>query len=281
MSANLACSVEMDKAEIIPESAFLVVVESVEAQSIEPVNLLKLARFSSLHGPASAEAIWLQDRAFGRLLDVCCTTLRREEEDNLSEPALILLMSLVTNQTNLLGGREGEVMSLLLELRRRDDKSISAAAQAVMQLFVSKMNTLYGLATMRSSLESHIAKYRGEDGKLDPATANSYSMALEGLGRLFLDLPSEVLEEEIIRARELLKTVRPCSNIFMMHAESAGQALNDSTYPHLRQASIAALAKANLVLQDDSRLFEIIGGLTKSQIHLCTYLFAREAASSA
>jgi hypothetical protein len=141
-------------------------------------------------------------------LDLSCNLLRRDEEDGLTEAALILLMNLVTMQTNLLGGREGQITALLLDLRRKENKNITAAAQAVMQLFIAEMDTLYGLATLRASLESHLAAHRPADGNLDPATANSYAMALDGFGRLFLDLPSEVLEDEIIRSRDVLKTVR-------------------------------------------------------------------------
>lgn len=56
----------------------------------------------------------------------------------------------------------------------------------------------------------------------------------------------------------------------------ARQALNNQEYPYLRQAATTALVQAHRVLQDDNRLFEILGGLSKSQIHLCTYLFAKD-----
>lgn len=202
---------EISKAEPLPPALLALVVGEIEARPAESSKLIRLARFSADHSsraPESDDSVWLENRLFPRLLDLSCNLLRRDEEDGLTEAALILLMNLVTMQTNLLGGREGQITALLLDLRRKENKNITAAAQAVMQLFIAEMDTLYGLATLRASLESHLAAHRPADGNLDPATANSYAMALDGFGRLFLDLPSEVLEDEIIRSRDVLKTVR-------------------------------------------------------------------------
>lgn len=46
------------------------------------------------------------------------------QEDDRTEPSLILLKNLVTYQNGLLGGRELEVFDLLLELRQRTSKSV-------------------------------------------------------------------------------------------------------------------------------------------------------------
>ena len=58
------------------------------------------------------------------------------------------------------------------------------------------------------------------------------------------------------------------------------QAINDKEHPQLRQAAVSAIVKAHSVIEDDTKLFDKLGGLTKSQIHLCTYLFARENSQS-
>ena len=62
---------------------------------------------------------------------------------------------------------------------------------------------------------------------------------------------------------------------------AALQALDNPSYPHLRQAAIACISKAHTVLEDDPKLFAILGGLSKAQINLCTYFFARERPNNA
>lgn len=57
---------------------------------------------------------------------------------------------------------------------------------------------------------------------------------------------------------------------------SSWQALNDHHHPQLRQAAVSVLVQAHQVMQDDRKLFDLMETLTKSQVHLCTYLFARE-----
>lgn len=57
------------------------------------------------------------------------------------------------------------------------------------------------------------------------------------------------------------------------------QALN-SSQAALRQTAAMVLVKAHSVIQDDTKLFGLIEGLSISQINLCTYLFARSATSS-
>lgn len=100
---------------------------------------------------------------------------------------------------------------------------------------------------------------------------------LQGLAELILD--TQVLEEELSRVQKLLRVVSDTSLVSVRLAESARQALNNQDYPHLRQAATSALVKAHRVLQDENRLFDLLGGLTKSQIHLCTYLFAKDTSA--
>lgn len=77
-----------------------------------------------------------------------------------------------------------------------------------MHLFIQSIEPLYGLATLRSSLVSHLEQHRpkGSAG-LDEATASSYGMALKSFGTLFVQLPSEVLEEELERVKDLIRDV--------------------------------------------------------------------------
>lgn len=201
------CLVDLAKVRPIPVSQLPETTAKIETNATT-ADLITLARFSADHADRPSPAIWLDNRLYTRLLDTCCHILRQSDEASRFEPTMMLLLKLVTCQTDLLGGREGEIASLLLELRRNQDKNIAAAVQVVMQMFVGAMDTLYGLATLRSSLDSHLAEHRQPNGSLDAATANSYSTGLEAFGRLFLDLPSEVLEEEIIKARDLIKEVR-------------------------------------------------------------------------
>ena len=83
----------------------------------------------------------------------------------------------------------------------------AAASQVVMHLFVERIEPLYALSGIRTSLESYLRRRAGP-GRLDEGTAFAYGMALKAVGTLFGHLPSEVLEEELEQVRGLIKEVR-------------------------------------------------------------------------
>lgn len=54
----------------------------------------------------------------------------------------------------------------------------------------------------------------------------------------------------------------------------------NSSHASLRQTAATVIVKAHQTIQDDTKLFDLIDGLTKSQMNLCTYLFARSTDTS-
>lgn len=72
---------------------------------------------------------------------------------------------------------------------------ISAAAQVVMQLFVTRMEPLYALSSLRTSVENLLsAKSTSQSGNggISPALATAFALGLRGIGMCFVQLPSEV-----------------------------------------------------------------------------------------
>ncbi|CAD6587714.1 MAG: suppressor of tub2 mutation, partial [Cyphobasidiales sp. Tagirdzhanova-0007] len=211
----------------------LIIVTTLDSSHAASSSILRLARFSAdniYDDSDSTSSLWQHDKLFSRI---------NLKEHGRSEPSMILLKNLVTHQNGLLGGRELEVFDLLLELRRRASKMTAAASQVVMHLFVERIEPLYALSGIRTSLESYLRRRAGP-GRLDEGTAFAYGMALKAVGTLFGHLPSEVLEEELEQVRGLIK-----------------EALNNKEYPHLRQSAVSALVKAHAVLQDDTRASDL------------------------
>ena len=208
-----AYTVDVRKALPLPDSEetadqISVLAAALEAQTIDNGDLLRLARLSSDRPYVDGEQedpLWVQERLYVRLMDGVCSLLRSAEEEKL-EPALVLATNLIAHQGSLLGGREAGILGLMLDLRRRENKSVSAAAQVVMQLFIDRTDPLYGLASLKTSLEAHL-KTHSQGGTIEERTAQSYAMALRSFGSLFVELPSAVLEEELERVAGLIKGV--------------------------------------------------------------------------
>lgn len=75
-----------------------------------------------------------------------------------------------------------------------------------MELFTDNIDPICGVGALESAIEIN-SNTTSADGL---KTAMSFSLALKALGRLFLRLPSEVLEEEIPRVQDVLMKV--CEN---------------------------------------------------------------------
>lgn len=209
----VAYTVDVRKAIPLPDgeetaSQALLLAAALETHTIDGGDLLRLARLSSDRPYVDGDQedpLWMQERLYVRLMDGVCSLLASAAEDKL-EPALVLATNLIAHQGSLLGGREAGILGLMLDLRRRENKGISAAAQVVMQLFIDRTDPLYGLASLKISLEAHL-KTHSQGATIDERTAQSYAMALRSFGSLFVELPSAVLEEELERVAGLIKGV--------------------------------------------------------------------------
>lgn len=61
-----------------------------------------------------------------------------------------------------------------------------------MQLFLGQMEPLFGLSSLRTSLEALLKPVFEETAKLDASTAEAYAMGIYGLSSTFTKLESEV-----------------------------------------------------------------------------------------
>ncbi|KAH8929470.1 hypothetical protein BT69DRAFT_1345868 [Atractiella rhizophila] len=200
--------------------------------------------------------LWDDGRCFLRLFEGLSHVLRSTQDRDLKQSSLSVLKKLVLYQFSCFSGYEMELFALLLQVQLDDNKAILAGVESVTDSVLDKIEPLYGLSALRSSLQNLLKLYAQS-----PDVTRSYSLALKGLGSLFTRLPAEVLEEEIPRVRALIS-----------------QALNDTGHPDLRLSAVNCIVAAHTVLQDDNKLFSIFQGLTKHQEQLLTYYFARAAA---
>lgn len=186
--------------------------EAAEAGHITSPRLLKLARISldrpCLTDDASSSnvAFWTRDGLFTRLLTCTCKVLGNTNGSNeKAEEYLILLKNLVSYQSALVQGREVEIFGVLLSTRQRTVHSVSSrvdlhsdaeqlhsqvseGAQAVLKLFVARLDVVYALSGLRLSLVDALAK----NSVLDEGSAQAYAMALRVVSNLLSQLPSEV-----------------------------------------------------------------------------------------
>lgn len=72
-----------------------------------------------------------------------------------------------------------------------------------MELFTDSIDPICGVGALESAIEISAHNDSSDATK----SAMSFSLALKALGRLFLRLPAEVLEEEIPRVQDVLMKV--------------------------------------------------------------------------
>lgn len=209
------------------------------------------------------------------------------------------LLNLVTNQFPLLDGREMELLELLFDISKSNDKTVRLiavrkvefslhlgrqtriGAETVLISIMERTEPLYGISCLRMALDNLLESHRALKGHSTQAEADSlthgYTMGLKALSALFSVLPSEVLEEEIPRSRNMLLKVSLENIWYILYSLADGNFLQAMNSPQtsLRQTAATVIVRAHLVIQDDTKLFNLLDGLTKSQMNLCTYLFAR------
>lgn len=160
-------------------------------------------------------------------------------------------------------------------------------AECVALAIVSITEPLYAASCLRMCLGKlpEAASATIGDNEGDGTSAWTFAMGLKAMGALFSLLPSEVLQEEVVRSRDLIKKVRGYAiTLFVNMSEVSSDLLSNQAFNSpqagLRQTAATVLVKAHQVIQDDTKLFALVDGLTKSQINLCTYLFARSTVNS-
>ncbi|GAA6063182.1 hypothetical protein JCM10212_006848, partial [Sporobolomyces blumeae] len=186
------------------------------------------------------------------------------------EMALGALRDLVENQSPCLIGHEADVFELLFELRRDSSRTTSASTESIATLFASRLEPLYGLGTLSPALSRYVAPASSSSSSstrpelsAETATADAsvLALALKLVGTFFEALPAEVLEDVVPQFKELVQ-----------------KALNHTGSGELRRAAINSLVSAQVILNDEKRLVEMVGGLTPEQANLLAYYCAKRGA---
>ncbi|TIB93662.1 hypothetical protein E3Q19_00860 [Wallemia mellicola] len=177
----------------------------VGGDSLSQVELDQLNTISVMYPVTSDKendnSIWSGGDIFtsileGSLLMLDDTNLNADQQD----ATLRLLRNLIDKQSDLLIGSEMSVFNSLIKLRLSSRKENYDASDALMELFTDNIDPICGVGALESAIEIN-SNTTSADGM---KTAMSFSLALKALGRLFLRLPSEVLEEEIPRVQDVL-----------------------------------------------------------------------------
>lgn len=143
---------------------------------------------------------------------------------------LVALLNLVTHQAPLLNSRELNILEALFAVSQTLNKNVRAStyriccdsllttrmhqirtgAECVTLGVISATEPLYAASCIRICLDNlQIARPFSDSPPEESETRNwTFAMGLKAMGALFSLLPSEVLEEEIVRSRDLIKQVR-------------------------------------------------------------------------
>ncbi|KAK4701818.1 hypothetical protein P7C70_g4410, partial [Phenoliferia sp. Uapishka_3] len=215
-----------------------------------------LASPTRVDGPAEfgATSFWEGGRTFSRVFDGLAKLLQKETAPERKDAALVLFKDLVENQFPAFAGEELEVFELLFKLREDTSRTTIAAVEATADVFCSRLEPLYGLGSLRSSLSTYLGNLGGAKD------AKSYALGLRLISKFFERIPSEILEEELPKSKSLIKN-----------------GLNDAQSGDLRRAAVNALVAAQSVLQDEERLSILVDGLAPDQRNLLSYYHERAA----
>lgn len=129
------------------------------------------------------------------------------------ELSLALLEALLENQSPLVESHETSICSILWQLRslpgHQRNPAIRGAMYAVVSLLARRVSPIYFLAIVSASLRQFIAasSASSEDG-VEERSAPGQAFGLLAIGRGFMLLPGEIVEEELPRLRDVLVPVR-------------------------------------------------------------------------
>ncbi|CDO74043.1 hypothetical protein BN946_scf185043.g93 [Trametes cinnabarina] len=201
---------------------------------------------------------WAQDKLFDRLFSALVKFLDPVKNAEELEYGLIVLWEMLENQAPLLEGREADIFSLLLQIRYCAHMTVMQATNLFRDTLTSRIEPVYGLTTLHACLRA----FR-ETVPPPPATTEikdgTYAFGLIALGKFFLRLPAEVLEEELPRLR---------STLISALTESSG-----TNAIAVREAATAATIAAQMVLRDETHLFTLLDGLPDEKKNLLAYMF--------
>lgn len=172
-----------------------------------------------------------------------------------------MLQRLVENQLPLIAstGKEAELLTLLFRLRRERERYTLNACDALIDAWTARTEPILGLGTLTASLSAALSD-AGTAQAGDSARVRVYTLGLRSLGQVLLRLPPELVEEELPRAKALVK-----------------DAYNDANVD-LRQAAVQVIIAAHQRLKDTAVLFALLAPLEPSQLDLLSYYLAKAKA---
>lgn len=126
-----------------------------------------------------------------------------QQDDQRHQPTLMVLKDLIDHQGPGFFGEESRVLKLFLTLRSSTTTSrISMAAiEAMSDSFFSQLEPLYALGSLRSALRMCF----DEEGI---TRSRSLELGMRLIPTAWEQLPSEVVQEELMKGRTLIRLVR-------------------------------------------------------------------------
>ncbi|KAI0721862.1 clasp N terminal-domain-containing protein [Cerioporus squamosus] len=212
--------------------------------------------------PSKSE-YWRQDRLFDQLFNALVNFLDPRKNAEELEYGLIVLWEMLENQAPLLEGREADIFNVLLQIRYCGQINVMQATNLFRDTLTSRIEPVYGLTTLHAALRAFW------DAPLPPSATTeirdgTYAFGLIALGKFFLRLPSEVLEEELPRLRSTLNSA------LTFTAGSSSLAV--------REAATAATIAAQMILRDETHLFTLLDGLPDEKKNFLAYMFDKHGA---
>ena len=184
-----------------------------------------------------------------------------------------MLQRLISHQHALLAAtnREAALLALLLQLRRRRrERATQSACEALVDAWTARTEPILGLGTLMAALDAALGKRRAPAAAAatngngsapsaadEAARVRVYTLGLRSLGRLLLRLPPELVEEELPRAKLLIKAAFCAANV------------------ELRLAATQVIVAAHARMHDEATLFRILAPLEESQRDLLTYYISK------
>ncbi|KAI1792902.1 clasp N terminal-domain-containing protein [Ganoderma leucocontextum] len=213
--------------------------------------------------PQTKSDCWTQDKLFDQLFNALVRFLECRKNAEELEYGLIVLWEMLENQAPLLEGREADIFGVLLQIRYCAQLNVMQATNLFRDTLTSRIEPVYGLTTLHATLRAF------RDAPLPPSATteirdSTYAFGLIALGKFFLRLPPEVLEEELPRLR---------STLISALTESSG-----TSALAVREAATAATIAAQMILRDETHLFTLLDGLPDEKKNLLTYMFDKHGA---
>lgn len=147
------------------------------------------------------------------------SSLSEIQAEDLKSAALVLLNRLVDHQYALFvsSSKESDLLSLLIRLNKSSTKSklIQKGCDTILDAWSSRSNPILGFGRMVDCLKDGLESLPRLDSKveererkeLESQRVRVFTLGLRGLGNLLSRLPMELVEEELPRASDLIRTV--------------------------------------------------------------------------